>query len=209
MDAVMTWASAPGRADQVKEAAAWVVALGKEAAAHGLEVAFWAKEAVDARGLDVVAREVKGSLQQVAGVASRVARATGLTAAVTQLASQKSVQVTAGSAAAGAVVLGAGGAAAGAATGGALGIAAGLPLAPLTLGLSPVMGAAMGSGPGLALGGAAGSAAGALGGGAAGYAVYQGQDGAQGLDGPARQALNNLSSAAQGTWMLLKATAGR
>mmetsp|Transcript_31758 Transcript_31758/g.100956 ORF Transcript_31758/g.100956 Transcript_31758/m.100956 type:complete len:148 (-) Transcript_31758:346-789(-) len=92
------------------------------------------------------------------------------------MVSQKSFQMTAASATAGAVTLGASGAATGAMTGGLAGAVAGLPLALFTFGLSIPAVAAVGGAAGLVLGTAAGATTGFLGGGAAGYCVYQKKD---------------------------------
>jgi len=92
------------------------------------------------------------------------ARILALTTSARSAAGQKNVQVTAASAAGGAVAMGAGGLLAG----GAVGAACGLPLALFTFGLSIPIGAAIGGGAGLCAGSAAGGAVG----GAAGRKVY-------------------------------------
>merc|ERR1719436_1939341 len=98
--------------------------------------------------------------------------ATTTKAKTMEIASNKTVQVTAASAAGGAVTLGA----TGLATGGALGAAIGLVPALFTFGLSIPIGAAIGGASGLVVGTAVGSTAGALGGGATGYGVYTKKD---------------------------------
>lgn len=89
-----------------------------------------------------------------------------------ELASDRSVQVGAASAAGGATVGGVGGAAGGVLLGGASGALMGVPLALFTFGLSIPAGAALGAVGCLLVGGAAGTAAGASAGGAVGYGAY-------------------------------------
>uniref|UniRef100_A0A7S0AB45 Uncharacterized protein n=1 Tax=Pyrodinium bahamense TaxID=73915 RepID=A0A7S0AB45_9DINO len=106
-----------------------------------------------------------------------VARAAGNKASELGRGAQEAVlnrklQVTAISAAGGAVTLGAGGGAAGWMAGGAIGGAVGFIPALLTFGLSIPVCATVGSGAGLCAGTALGSAAGLVGGGAAGYGAY-------------------------------------
>merc|ERR1712176_109689 len=85
---------------------------------------------------------------------------------------QPAFQVTAGSAAGGAVLLGAGGGAAGLTTGAVVGGAVGIVPAIFTLGLSIPAGAAVGGGVGLCVGTVSGGSAGALIGGSVGYGGY-------------------------------------
>merc|ERR1712232_498622 len=87
-------------------------------------------------------------------------------------AGEKGVQVTAASAAGGAMAVGATGGAAGLLVGGALGAACGVPLSFFTFGLSIPFGAAIGGGTGLCAGSAAGGAVGGAVGGVAGRKVY-------------------------------------
>jgi len=91
---------------------------------------------------------------------------------VVEVASDRSMQVAAASAAGGAVVGGTGGALAGLFVGGTIGAAVGIIPAFLTFGLSIPLGAALGSGCGVAVGGLAGGATGMAGAGAAGYGAY-------------------------------------
>jgi len=88
------------------------------------------------------------------------------------LASAKAVQVTAASAAGGAIAMGTSGAATGLFTGGAVGAAVGIVPAVFTFGLSIPVFAMVGSGCGLVAGTAVGGAAGLVGGGATGYGAY-------------------------------------
>merc|ERR1712232_836221 len=87
-------------------------------------------------------------------------------------AGEKGVQVTAASAAGGAMAVGATGGAAGLLVGGAAGAACGVPLAFFTFGLSIPVGAAIGGGAGLCAGSAAGGAVGGAVAGATGRKVY-------------------------------------
>jgi len=82
-------------------------------------------------------------------------------------------QVTAVSAAGGAVTLGAGGAAVGCVTGSACGAAVGLAGAVFTLGLSIPIGASIGGGVGLCVGGTVGGTVGSVWAGAAGYTIHR------------------------------------
>lgn len=86
--------------------------------------------------------------------------------------SNPKVQVTAASAAGGAVAVGATGGAIGFTTGGVVGAALGVVPAIFTFGLSIPIGAAIGSGAGLCIGTGTGSAVGLVGGGATGYGAY-------------------------------------
>merc|ERR1711972_115133 len=88
-------------------------------------------------------------------------------------AANPKTQVTAISAAGGAVALGASGGAAGLVAGGVTGAACALPVAFLTFGLSIPVGAAIGAGAGLCVGMAAGSTAGLVAGGVAGYSTHK------------------------------------
>jgi len=96
---------------------------------------------------------------------------------VRSIAGTQKAQLTAASAAGGAVALGASGGAAGLVAGGGLGAGCGIVLAPFTFGLSIPVGAALGAGTGLVVGTAAGGTAGLISGGAAGYGVHQHKDG--------------------------------
>mmetsp|Transcript_34946 Transcript_34946/g.75317 ORF Transcript_34946/g.75317 Transcript_34946/m.75317 type:complete len:424 (+) Transcript_34946:72-1343(+) len=89
-----------------------------------------------------------------------------------EVVSNPQVQVSAGSAAAGAAALGTAGGATGAMVGGATGILVGLVPALFTFGLSIPIGAVVGGGAGLAVGASAGAATGFVGGGAAGSLGY-------------------------------------
>lgn len=89
-----------------------------------------------------------------------------------EIATDPRTQVTAASAAGGAVVLGAGGATAGMLAGGALGAAVGVVPALFTFGLSIPIGMMIGGGCGLVGGGALGGTTGFVGGGAAGFGAY-------------------------------------
>jgi len=92
------------------------------------------------------------------------------------VAMDRKFQVSAASAASGAVALGASGGATGLAAGGAFGAAIGLVPALFTFGLSVPIGAAIGGGAGLVVGTAVGGTIGAVGGGAAGYGAYSKKD---------------------------------
>jgi len=92
------------------------------------------------------------------------------------MAGDRTVQVTAASAAGGTAAVGVGGAAAGALAGGALGGAIGLLPALFTFGLSIPIGAAIGGGCGVAVGGVVGSVAGGVGAGAVGHSAYKRRD---------------------------------
>lgn len=92
--------------------------------------------------------------------------------AASNMVADKRVQVTAASAAGGAVVAGVGGGAVGLASGGAIGAAVGIVPAFFTFGLSIPVGAALGAATGLGVGTAVGGTAGLVGGGAAGYGAY-------------------------------------
>jgi len=104
------------------------------------------------------------------------ARAQEVKATTVETASKPQVQVTAASAAAGAVTLGTAGGAAGVMTGGIIGAAVGVIPALFTFGLSipvcAVVGATVGGGTGVAVGGTTGIAAG----GCAGYYGYAHKD---------------------------------
>merc|ERR1719336_2735029 len=89
-----------------------------------------------------------------------------------EISSQRSVQVTAASAAGGVVVGAMGGAATGLLTGGTMGAAVGVVPAIFTFGLSIPFCAVLGGGCGLATGTVVGGSAGAAVGGASGYGVY-------------------------------------
>lgn len=91
---------------------------------------------------------------------------------VVEVASDKVVQVTAASAAGGAVVGGVGGGAAGLATGSTLGAVVGIVPAIFTFGLSIPVFAAIGGGCGLAAGTAMGGTTGAVVGGTCGYGIF-------------------------------------
>jgi len=104
------------------------------------------------------------------------ARASELGASACGLAGDQRVQVSAASAASGAIALGASGGATGLAVGGALGAALGLVPAVFTFGLSIPISAAMGGGAGLLVGTTVGGTVGAVGGGAAGYSLYSRKD---------------------------------
>jgi len=147
--------------------------LARESAASAKVRAGESLESTRAKGLAKVE-----FVRQQAGEAKEAAtlKATQLSAATGELVSQKSFQMTAASATAGAVTLGASGAATGAMTGGLAGAVAGLPLALFTFGLSIPAVAVVGGAAGLVLGTAAGATTGFLGGGAAGYCVYQKKD---------------------------------
>eukprot|EP00418_Pyrodinium_bahamense_P081593 CAMPEP_0179062020 /NCGR_PEP_ID=MMETSP0796-20121207/26716_1 /TAXON_ID=73915 /ORGANISM="Pyrodinium bahamense, Strain pbaha01" /LENGTH=386 /DNA_ID=CAMNT_0020758921 /DNA_START=70 /DNA_END=1230 /DNA_ORIENTATION=+ len=99
-------------------------------------------------------------------------KASELTAGACAIATDKKFQVSAASAASGAVALGVGGGATGLAAGSALGAAVGMVPALFTFGLSVPLGAAIGGGAGLVAGTAVGGAVGAIGAGAAGYGAY-------------------------------------
>merc|ERR1719210_1002459 len=89
-----------------------------------------------------------------------------------EIASNKTVQVTAASATGGAVTLGTAGGVIGLATGGTIGAAIGLVPALFTFGLSIPIGAAIGSSCGLVAGTAVGGTTGFVGGGAFGYLAF-------------------------------------
>lgn len=93
-----------------------------------------------------------------------------------EIAAQPKVQVTAASAAGGAVTVGATGGAIGFTAGGVIGAACGVIPAIFTFGLSIPVGAAIGSGAGLCVGTAVGGTAGAVGGGAVGFGAYSKKD---------------------------------
>merc|ERR1712190_628396 len=102
--------------------------------------------------------------------------ATTTKAKTMEIASNKTVQVTAASAAGGAVTLGTAGGVTGLATGGTLGAAIGLVPALFTFGLSIPIGAAIGGGCGLVAGTAVGGTTGLVGGGAVGYGAFTKRD---------------------------------
>jgi len=110
------------------------------------------------------------------------------------IAAHPKFQVTAASAAGGAMVAGAGGGAAGLVTGGAIGAAVGVLPALFTLGLSIPIGAAIGGSAGLFVGTAAGGTAGAVAGGTTGYHVHSHS--------------NEIKSGANGAWMKAHAYVG-
>eukprot|EP00445_Apocalathium_hangoei_P058670 CAMPEP_0204093970 /NCGR_PEP_ID=MMETSP0360-20130528/190688_1 /ASSEMBLY_ACC=CAM_ASM_000342 /TAXON_ID=268821 /ORGANISM="Scrippsiella Hangoei, Strain SHTV-5" /LENGTH=744 /DNA_ID=CAMNT_0051043277 /DNA_START=76 /DNA_END=2313 /DNA_ORIENTATION=+ len=157
----------------VQDLATFAQLLARESAASAKVRAGESLESTRAKGLAKVE-----FVRQQAGEAKEAAtlKATQLSAATGELVSQKSFQMTAASATAGAVTLGASGAATGAVTGSLAGAVAGLPLALFTFGLSIPAVAAVGGAAGLVLGTAAGATTGFLGGGAAGYCVYQKKD---------------------------------
>lgn len=107
-----------------------------------------------------------------AAKAKTTEKAIAAKAKTVEIASNKTVQVTAASATGGAVVLGAGGAATGLATGGTIGAAIGFIPAIFTFGLSIPVGAAIGGGCGLVAGTVVGSTTGLAVGGATGYGAY-------------------------------------
>eukprot|EP00928_Gymnodinium_smaydae_P011828 TRINITY_DN14328_c0_g2_i1.p1 TRINITY_DN14328_c0_g2~~TRINITY_DN14328_c0_g2_i1.p1 ORF type:complete len:452 (-),score=32.38 TRINITY_DN14328_c0_g2_i1:302-1657(-) len=100
-------------------------------------------------------------------------KASAIGSSVSDIVSDRRIQATAGSAAAGAITMGATGGVTGLSAGGAVGAAAGVPLALFTCGLSIPVGAVIGGSTGLAVGTAAGVTAGGVGGGAVGYGVYE------------------------------------
>jgi len=111
-----------------------------------------------------------------AAKAKTTERATAAKAKSIEIASNKTVQVTAASATGGAVVLGAGGAATGLAAGGTIGAAIGVIPALFTFGLSIPVGAMIGGGCGLVAGTAVGSTTGLVVGGTTGYGAYTKRD---------------------------------
>jgi len=113
------------------------------------------------------ASAVLESAQQQAGLAAQATKMK-----VVEMVTDKTMQVTAMSAAGVATSLGAAGAAAGFATGGAIGALVGVVLAPFTLGLSIPVFTTILSGCGLAIGAVVGGATGLVGGGAIGHGVY-------------------------------------
>jgi len=121
----------------------------------------------DGRG--PLGEQLLAGLHAVAGAAGRKASEFGH--GVREVVADPKMQVTAASAAGGAVTCGAGGGAIGLAAGGAIGGAFGVIPAFLTFGLSIPVCATVGSGAGLCTGAALGSAAGLVGGGAAGYSA--------------------------------------
>jgi len=136
---------------------------------------FMKVKAIDAA--ESVQTKAAGAAAAVAETTASAARttrskATDLQALARSAAQEPRVQVTAASAAGGAVVAGAGGGFTGLLAGGAAGAACGTIPAIFTLGLSIPVGAALGGGAGLAAGTVAGGTFGLLGGGATGYALY-------------------------------------
>lgn len=119
--------------------------------------------------LDCVESVNKRKAKAIDSVKGKAAKALELAKST---ASEKSVQVSAASAATGAVALGATGGAAGLATGTVVGAAVGVVPALFTFGLSIPIGAMVGGGSGLCIGAATGGSAGFAVGGAAGYAGY-------------------------------------
>merc|ERR1712039_816587 len=115
---------------------------------------------------------VKG---RAAAAATKV-KATQLAIRAREIAKEKSFQVTAASAAGGAVTLGTTGGVAGLATGTVVGAAVGVVPALFTFGLSIPVFAAIGGTCGLVTGAAAGGTVGAVGGGAAGYGAFQNRE---------------------------------
>merc|ERR1711933_462774 len=101
------------------------------------------------------------------------AKAIEVTSAAGKVAANPKTQVTAISAAGGAVALGTSGGAAGLVAGGVTGAACALPAALFTFGLSIPVGAAIGAGAGLCVGTAAGGTAGLVTGGVAGYSTHE------------------------------------
>merc|ERR1712217_39787 len=93
-----------------------------------------------------------------------------------EVASRADVQVTAGTALVGSVVMGSTGAVAGTTVGAFTGAVVGVIPAIFTLGLSIPIGGAIGGGVGCAVGTATGGGGGLLVGGAVGYAAYQARD---------------------------------
>merc|ERR1712217_934758 len=101
------------------------------------------------------------------------AKAIEVSSAAGKVAANPKTQVTAISAAGGAVALGASGGAAGLVAGGVTGAACALPAAFLTFWLSIPVGAAIGAGAGLCVGTAAGGTTGLVTGGVAGYSTHK------------------------------------
>jgi len=116
----------------------------------------------------VKAINMAGMTKQKASRVAEVTRTRGM-----DMARDKTVQVTAASAATGAVVAGTGGAATGLCAGGVVGAAVGVVPAIFTFGLSIPFCAIVGGGCGFVTGTAVGSTAGAVAGGAGGYSYTQ------------------------------------
>jgi len=120
------------------------------------------------------------------------------------IVSDPKAQVTAASAAGGAVAMGASGGAAGFLTGGVVGAVFAVPAAFFTFGLSIPVGAAVGAGAGLCVGTATGGAAGLVTGGAAGYSAHKHKDEiGNGVTGALSKAKALKSKAAASPNMLL------
>jgi uncharacterized protein YkvS len=95
---------------------------------------------------------------------------------IRDIVSNPKAQVTAASAAGGAVALGTSGGAAGLLSGGAIGAVMAVPAAFFTFGLSIPVGASVGAGAGLCIGTVAGGTTGLVTGGAAGYSAHRHKD---------------------------------
>eukprot|EP00927_Polykrikos_kofoidii_P065759 TRINITY_DN61475_c0_g1_i1.p1 TRINITY_DN61475_c0_g1~~TRINITY_DN61475_c0_g1_i1.p1 ORF type:complete len:399 (-),score=41.18 TRINITY_DN61475_c0_g1_i1:36-1232(-) len=118
------------------------------------------------------ASRTQGSRARVNAAARfAIANASSVVAQARTIAADEKFQMTAGSAACGAIAFGATGGAAGLVTGGAFGAVVGIVPAVFTLGASIPIGAVVGGSTGLCLGTIAGSTAGFVGGGVAGFKV--------------------------------------
>jgi len=146
---------------------AWArVASKSEAAVKFAEAKRESAKALARSSIDTTRQKV-GEGCECASKSLAAARAKGI-----ELASDRSVQVGAVSAAGSAAVCGTAGGVAGLCTGTVVGGAIGLVPAIFTFGLSIPIGAALGGGCGLLAGAGAGGAAGLVGGGAAGYTAH-------------------------------------
>jgi hypothetical protein len=148
-----------------KGAKAYLLALASDAKVGTRNALAIAHEKSIAARKEAVERASKAALDAKA-------TALGAAAAARSAAADKKFQVSAASAASGAVALGASGGATGLAAGGVFGAALGVVPAVFTFGLSIPVGAALGSGSGFIVGTLVGGTCGAVGGGAAGYGAY-------------------------------------
>jgi hypothetical protein len=150
---------------------AWASAVSKSEAA--VKFAEAKKESAKALALTsaATAQQKLGEGRECASKRLAVAKAKGI-----ELASDRSVQVGAVSAAGGAAACGTAGAVAGLCTGTVVGGAVGLVPAIFTFGLSIPIGAAIGGSCGLVAGATTGGTVGFVGGGAAGYSVHARRD---------------------------------
>jgi len=155
-----------------KKVKARAISAAGAAKAKGKKSLDDAKAQAASLGKYVEEKRAEGHKKVVAAIAKAKSEALKGTAKAKELALDRTCQVTAASAAAGATTLGLGGAATGLVAGGTLGAAVGVIPAIFTFGLSIPVFAVIGGTCGTAVGTATGASAGFVSGGAAGYGAY-------------------------------------